>query len=72
MSAFLEFERLYFDIARPAIKEKIVKKAEACENISPAELKRRAENKAKRDADRNKKEEVSIPEVVFTDTEEDF
>lgn len=48
LNAFLEFERLYFDVTKPAIKEKVVKKAESCEVISEAEAKRRAENKAKK------------------------
>jgi TorA maturation chaperone TorD len=51
LNAFLEFERLYFDVTKPAIKEKVVQKAEACEVISDAEAKRRAENRAKREAD---------------------
>lgn len=48
LNAFLEFERLYFDVTKPAIKEKVVRKAESCEVISEAEAKRRAENKAKK------------------------
>lgn len=51
LNAFLEFERLYFDVAKPAMKEKVAKKAASCEVISEAEAKRRAENKAKKEAD---------------------
>lgn len=51
LNAFIEFERLYFDVAKPAIKEKVIKQAEPVEFISDAEAKRRAENRAKREAD---------------------
>jgi TorA maturation chaperone TorD len=51
LNAFLEFERLYFDVAKPAIKQKVIKQAEPAEFISDAEAKRRAENRAKREAD---------------------
>lgn len=51
LNAFLEFERLYFDVAKPAIKEKVIKEAEPCEFISDEEAKRRAQNRAKREAD---------------------
>ncbi|MDX1809236.1 MAG: molecular chaperone TorD family protein [Sulfurospirillaceae bacterium] len=50
-NAFMEFERLYFDVRKPQPKEKIVKKVEQDEYISEAEAQRRAENKAKREAD---------------------
>jgi len=51
LNAFIEFERLYFDVTKPVPKEKVVKKEESCEVISDAEAKRRAENRAKREAD---------------------
>ena len=51
MNAFIEFERLYFDVTKPAPKEKIVKKEEPCEYISDTEAKRRAENRLKKSAD---------------------
>lgn len=51
-NAFMEFERLYFDVRKPAPKEKIVKNVEEdCEYVSAEEAKRRARNKALRDAD---------------------
>ncbi|WP_458700265.1 molecular chaperone [Sulfurospirillum sp. 1307] len=51
-NAFIEFERLYFDVAKPAIKERPVKKeTNECEFISDEEAKRRAENRAKKAAD---------------------
>ncbi len=51
-NAFIEFERLYFDVAKPKLKLKPVKKeSEGCEFISDEEAKRRAENRAKRAAD---------------------
>ena len=51
LNAFIEFERLYFDVAKPAPREKIVKKEEPCEYISDAEAKRRAENRIKKNAE---------------------
>ncbi|MBE0492349.1 MAG: molecular chaperone TorD family protein [Sulfurospirillum sp.] len=48
LNAFLEFERLYFDVAKPALKEKVTLKAVTHKGISTAEAKRRAENKAKK------------------------
>ncbi len=52
LNAFMEFERLYFDVRKPAIKEKPLKKEdESCEYISDEEAKRRAENRVKKSAD---------------------
>jgi len=51
LNAFLEFERVYFDVRKPKPKEKITKKVERNEFISEAEAKRRAENRKKREAD---------------------
>lgn len=52
LNAFLEFERLYFDVRKPKPKEKIAAKPkEDTEFISDAEAKRRAQNRAKREAD---------------------
>ncbi len=50
-NAFIEFERLYFDVAKPAQKEKIVKKEKSCEYISDEEVQRRAKNRSKREED---------------------
>lgn len=69
LNAFIEFERLYFDVVKPAPKEKVVKKAEACEVISDAEARRRAENRAKREAD-SIKESCSLENVM--DSNEDI
>ncbi|WP_331774766.1 TorD/DmsD family molecular chaperone [Sulfurospirillum sp. 1612] len=53
LNAFLEFERLYFDVKKPLPKEKpvVATATESCEYISDVEAKRRAENRAKREAD---------------------
>jgi TorA maturation chaperone TorD len=51
LNAFLEFERMYFDVSKPLPKEKPIKKEEECEFISDTEAKRRADNRAKRNAD---------------------
>jgi len=61
LNAFLDFERMYFDVTKPLPKEKPVKKEE-CEFISDKEAKRRAENRAKREAD-EAKSSCSIEEV---------
>jgi len=49
-NAFIEFERLYFNIQKPKEKEKIIKK-ESCEFISVEEEKRRAQNRLKKAAE---------------------
>jgi TorA maturation chaperone TorD len=69
LNAFIEFERLYFDVTKPVPKEKVVKKEESCEVISDAEAKRRAENRAKREADSIQKS-CSIENVL--DSNEDI
>jgi len=68
LNAFLEFERLYFDVQKPAPKEKPVRKKEDCEFISDKEAKRRAENKMKKESDTST--DCSIEEVS-TGTEEE-
>ncbi len=47
LNAFMEFERLYFDINRPTPKEK---KVEPCELISSKEIARRKSNRAAKEA----------------------
>jgi hypothetical protein len=54
LNAFMAFERMYFEVAKPPLKEK-VRVEKPVEVISGAEARRRAENKAKRDADKAKK-----------------
>lgn len=49
---FMEFERLYFEIKKPSLKQKSKKEY----GISSAEAKRRAANKAKKQADKDKQE----------------
>lgn len=51
-SAFMEFERLYFEVKKPSLEKKTKKEY----GISSAEAKRRAANKAKKQADKNKQE----------------
>ena len=56
LNAFMAFERLYFDVAKPPLKEVgRVQKTQPLEMVSGAEAKRRAENKAKKEADKTKK-----------------
>ncbi len=50
-NAFVEFERLYFDVQKPKPKEMIQKKNESCEFISDEEAKRRSENRIKKSAE---------------------
>jgi len=68
LNAFIEFERLYFDVAKPAPKEKIVKKVEACEYISDAEAARRKRNREAKAADAIQKA-CDIPEESFAGKE---
>ena len=58
LNAFVAFERMYFEVAKPPVKE--AKRAEKPEVISGAEARRRAENKAKRDADKAAKKELEV------------
>lgn len=46
LSAFIAFERLYLDVAKPAMKEKATKKDATNRGISKSEQERRARNKA--------------------------
>ncbi len=55
LNAFIAFERMYFEVAKPPMKETRAQKPEV---ISGAEARRRAENKAKRDADKAAKKEL--------------
>lgn len=54
LNAFIVFDRMYFDVVKPPLKEakRVVKPVEV---ISGAEARRRAENKAKRDAEKSQK-----------------
>jgi len=54
LNAFMAFERMYFEVAKPPLKEK-VRVEKPVEVISGAEARRRAENKAKKEADKAKK-----------------
>lgn len=49
LNAFIAFERMYFEVAKPPLKEK-KRVQKPVEPISPAEARRRAENKAKKAA----------------------
>jgi|LGOV01.1.fsa_nt_gb TorA maturation chaperone TorD len=68
LNAFIEFERLYFDVAKPAPKEKIVKKEEPCEFISDEEAARRKRNREAKAADSIVKA-CDIPEESFAGKE---
>ena len=49
LNAFIAFERMYFEVAKPPLKQK-ERAQKPVEPISPAEARRRAENKAKKAA----------------------
>ena len=49
LNAFIAFERMYFEVAKPPLKQK-ARVQKPVEPISPAEARRRAENKAKKAA----------------------
>ncbi len=51
MSAFVSFERLYFNVEKPKPKTVLHKQTEGCEFISDTEAKRRAKNRIERSAD---------------------
>ena len=59
LNAFIAFERMYFEVAKPPLKEK-VRVQKPVEVISGAEAKRRAENKAKKMAGLEAKVERAI------------
>ena len=50
LNAFIEFERLYFDVIKPAPKEKRIKKEEFCETISDEKVARRKRNREAKEA----------------------
>jgi len=54
LNAFMAFERMYFEVAKPPLKEK-VRVQKPVEVVSGAEARRRAENKAKKEADKAQK-----------------
>jgi len=71
LKAFIEFERLYLQISKPAIKIKpTLRKAE--ENISEAEKERRARNKALKALGPKKEQADACPVFVAHDVEEDL
>jgi TorA maturation chaperone TorD len=51
LNAFMEFERFYFGITKPAPKPKVLKENGSYEFVSEKEEKRRKENRIKRNAD---------------------
>jgi TorA maturation chaperone TorD len=57
LNAFIAFDRLYFDVVKPPYTE-VKRVAKPVEVISSAEARRRAENKAKRDAEKAAKKAV--------------
>lgn len=59
LNAFMAFERMYFEVAKPPLKEK-VRVVKPVEVISGAEARRRAENKAKKMAGLEEKVERAL------------
>jgi len=70
LHSFVEFERLYLEVAKPAPKEKIQK--ETCETISDEEMERRARNKALKALGPKKTEDESCPVDIAYDVESDI
>ena len=70
LNAFMDFERLYFEVAKAPKKEKIVPVKAVCEEISPEEAARRAANKAKKAA--AQAQEEACPVFVAQDVETDI
>lgn len=65
--SFIEFERLYLDVSKPAPKEKIEK--ESCETISEEEMERRARNKAMKALGPKNAQDDSCPVDIAYDVE---
>lgn len=59
LNAFMEFERMYFEVVKPPFKD-VKREVKPVEPISGAEAKRRAENKAKKEAGLLAKQERAI------------
>ena len=70
LNAFMDFERLYFEVSKAPKKEKVVTPKASCEEISPEEAARRAANKAKKAAAQAAEEET--PVFVAQDVETDI
>lgn len=70
LNAFIAFERLYFDVSKPAPKEKIIRNVEPCEFISDEEAARRKRNREAKAADSIIKA-CDIPEESFAGKEEE-
>lgn len=63
LHSFVEFERLFLEVAKPAPKQR-VKKEEVCETISEEEQKRRAKNKALKALGPKKQEPIGPIDTV--------
>jgi len=59
LNAFIAFERMYFEVAKPPVKH-VKRVQKPVEPISPAEARRRAENKAKKEAGLKEKQERAL------------
>eukprot|EP01028_Stygiella_incarcerata_P009962 TRINITY_DN495_c1_g1_i4.p2 TRINITY_DN495_c1_g1~~TRINITY_DN495_c1_g1_i4.p2 ORF type:complete len:262 (-),score=5.13 TRINITY_DN495_c1_g1_i4:58-843(-) len=68
LHSFIAFERLYLDVSKAPKKERIIKKVEV-EEISEAELERRAKNKALKALGPKKEESCPIDNVSASETE---
>jgi len=67
LHSFVEFERLYLEVTKPAPKEKINK--ESCETISEEEMERRAKNKAMKALGPKNAQDESCPVDIAYDVE---
>jgi len=69
LHSFIELERLYLEVSKPAQKVKEIKK-ESCETISDEEKARRARNKALKGKGPKNQEEQSCPVHIAYDVED--
>jgi hypothetical protein len=68
LHSFVAFERLYLEVPKAAVKQRIVKE-EACEVISDEELERRARNKALKALGPKEEEACPVDIVSVGETE---
>ncbi len=71
LHSFVAFERLYLEVSKPAIKERI-KKVESCDAISDEEMERRARNKAMKALGPKNKQDQEEPKDMAYDVEDEI
>ena len=70
LKAFIDFERLYLQVSKPAPREEIVRESQSCDMTSDEEAQRRARNKAQKE--NGPKIEDADPEKIAYDVESEI